>query len=216
MCKPPNVFLHEKAVVETDDIGEGTRVWAFAHLMPGCRVGRDCNIGDHCFIESNVRVGDCVTIKNGVALWDGIEVEDSVFIGPYAVFTNDPNARAEIKKDRRQFLPTYLKKGATIGANATILCGLTIGEYAFVGAGSVATKDVPDYALVYGNPATIRGWMCRCGQKLFQTSSPREAEQISNIALKQHRALTEQGGTVCPTCAARYERQGAGLRKITE
>ncbi len=159
-------FAHPQALVETDAIGEGTRVWAFAHVMKGAVVGKHCNIGDHAFIESNVTVGDGVTIKNGVAVWDGVSLGDHVFVGPNAVFTNDVNPRAEIKKSPEQFVTTQVHQGASIGANATIVCGVTIGRYAFVGAGTVVLRDVPAYAMVVGNPARQIGFMCECGERL--------------------------------------------------
>lgn len=159
-------FSHETALVESDEVGEGTRIWAFAHVMKGAIVGRNCNIGDHCFIESGARLGDHVTVKNGVSIWDGVMIEDDVFVGPNAVFTNVKNPRVQFKKDRSEFLPTAIQRGATIGANATILCGLTIGEHAFVAAGAVVTRDVPPYAIVAGNPARKRGYGCECGRRL--------------------------------------------------
>ena len=159
-------FIHPNALVETTDIGEGTRVWAFAHVMKGAVVGKHCNICDHAFVESNVTIGEGVTIKNGVAVWDGVTLGDHVFVGPNAVFTNDLNPRAEVKKTREQFVLTEVREGASIGANTTIVCGVTIGRYAFVGAGTVVIRDVPDYALVVGNPARQIGFMCQCGERL--------------------------------------------------
>lgn len=149
------VFIHRNALVESKDIGEGTRIWAFVHILKGAQIGKNANICDHCFIESNVIIGDNVTIKSGVYVWDGITIEDSVFIGPAAVFTNDKYPRSKNKKYRQ--LKTLLKRGCSIGANATILPGLTIGRRAIVGAGAVVTKSVPDFAIVYGNPAIIHG-----------------------------------------------------------
>jgi acetyltransferase-like isoleucine patch superfamily enzyme len=147
-------FCHEKAVVEPGaKIGERTRVWAFAHVLSGAKIGTDCNICDHVFIENDVQVGDRVTIKCGVQLWDGLRVEDDVFIGPNATFTNDIFPRS--KQYPEKFLSTHIRAGASIGANATILAGVTIGEKAMVGAGAVVTKDVPAYAIVAGNPAHI-------------------------------------------------------------
>lgn len=159
-------FKHPLALVESRNIGERTRVWAFAHIMDGACIGTDCNICDHVFIESHVEIGDGVTVKNGVSLWDGVTIADSVFIGPNAVFTNDKNPRAAVKKGRELFARTIAKQGASIGANATIVCGVTIGRYAFVGAGAVVTKDVPDYSLVVGSPARHVGYVCECGIKL--------------------------------------------------
>jgi acetyltransferase-like isoleucine patch superfamily enzyme len=163
---PPRFFVHPRALVETEAIGEGTRVWAFVHVMKGAVVGRDCNICDHAFIESNVVIGNGVTIKNGVAVWDGVSLGDHVFVGPNAVFTNDLNPRAEVKKTREQFVATEVQEGATIGANATIVCGVTIGRYAFIGAGTVVIRDVPAYGIVVGNPARQIGFLCECGERL--------------------------------------------------
>jgi UDP-2-acetamido-3-amino-2,3-dideoxy-glucuronate N-acetyltransferase len=162
----PSVFVHERSLCESEEVGPRTRIWAFAHVMRGAVVGSDCNIGEHCFIESGASLGNRVTVKNGVAVWDGVDIEDEVFVGPYAVFTNDRNPRVAFKKTRDAFLPTRIERGATIGANATIGCGLTIGEGAFIGAGAVVTATVPRYALMVGNPARRTGWMCACGERL--------------------------------------------------
>lgn len=165
MTRDASVFVHERALCESDQIGARTRVWAFAHVMEGARVGSDCNIGDHAFIESGARVGDRVTVKNCVLVWDRVTIEDDVFLGPNMVFTNDLRPRTAFKNPDA-FLPTLVKRGASIGANATIVCGITIGEGAFVGAGSVVLRDVPAHALVVGNPARRIGWACACGETL--------------------------------------------------
>ncbi len=161
---PP--FIHEKALCESDQVGEDTRVWAFAHVMKGARVGKKCNVGDHAFIEGGAVLGDRVTVKNAAQIWDKVTVEDDVFLGPNMIFTNDMNPRAAFKKDPARFLPTLVKKGATIGANATIVCGVTLGAHCFVGAGSVVIRNVPAHAVVVGNPARRIAWMCDCGEKL--------------------------------------------------
>ena len=166
-------FQHPQALVESDQIGPNSRVWAFAHIMEGARIGEDCNIGEHAYIESGVRLGNNVTLKNGVALWKGVSVEDDVFLGPYCVFTNDPNPRAYIKKGADSLLPTLVRANATIGANATILCGITIGRYAFVGAGAVVLRSVPDFALIVGNPGRQIGWICLCAHKLHLPATAR-------------------------------------------
>jgi UDP-2-acetamido-3-amino-2,3-dideoxy-glucuronate N-acetyltransferase len=159
-------FVHPKALVETSRIGAGTRVWAFAHVLDGAEIGRDCNIGDHCFIEGGASIGNNVTVKNGVSVWTGVTVEDSAFLGPHCVFTNDINPRSFIKKGPDGLLKTHIAKGATIGAGAVVVCGHRIGRYAFAGAGSVLIHDVPDFALVVGNPARQIGWICLCAKKL--------------------------------------------------
>ena len=166
--------VHPQSIVETQNVGNGTRIWAFAHVMKGVHLGANCNVGEHCYIESGVIVGDDVVIKNGVALWEGVTVEDRAFLGPNCVFTNDLFPRSKIVTER---LRTRVGEGASIGANATILCGIEIGRYSLVGAGSVVTKSVPDFALVVGNPARVRGYVCRCGEKL----SFLEEEQLTCI-----------------------------------
>jgi UDP-2-acetamido-3-amino-2,3-dideoxy-glucuronate N-acetyltransferase len=162
----PSVFVHPNALCESENVGPRTRVWAFAHIMPGAIVGADCNICDHAFIESGAKIGDRVTVKNNVLLWDKVTVEDEVFLGPNAVFTNDLTPRVAFKKAPEDFVPTLVRRGASIGANVTIVCGLTIGEQAMIGAGSVVTRDVPSHALMVGNPARRIGWSCVCGRKL--------------------------------------------------
>jgi len=152
--KRAGYFKHPRSIVESDDIGKGTRIWAFAHVLSGAKIGMDCNICDHTFIENDVIVGDRVTIKCGVQLWDGLLVEDDVFIGPNVTFTNDPYPRSKVYLEKYPL--TVLEEGCSIGANATILPGIRIGRYAIVGAGSVVTKDVPAYTLVAGCPAQVR------------------------------------------------------------
>ena len=163
-------FAHELARVESTTIGNGTRIWAFAHVLPGARVGMDCNICDHVFIENDVVVGDRVTVKSGVQLWDGVRLADDVFIGPNATFTNDPFPRSKAYQHEPHV--TVVERGASIGANATILPGVRICQNAMVGAGSVVTKDVPANAIVSGNPARIAGY----------TKSSRDAEPPQNDA----------------------------------
>lgn len=148
-------MIHPNALVESPDVGAGTRVWAFAHILPQARVGRDCNICDGVFIENDVVVGDRVTVKCGVQLWDGVTLEDDVFVGPNATFTNDPFPRSRVRPDA--FPRTLVRRGASIGANATLLPGITIGAGAMVGAGAVVTRDVPDGTIVVGNPARVVG-----------------------------------------------------------
>lgn len=153
----PSFFQHSHALVESNRIGKGTRIWAFVHVLPGAVIGEDCNICDHVFIENDVVVGDRVTIKCGVQLWDGVMLEDDVFVGPNATFTNDMFPRSKQYPD--SFSRTLVQKGASIGANATLLAGITIGENAMIGAGAVVTKDVPPNAIVVGNPARVKGYV---------------------------------------------------------
>ena len=161
-----SVQIHESAYVdEPCEIGAGTRIWHFSHVMSGCRVGRDCVIGQNVLIGSNVVVGNRCKIQNNVSLYDGVILEDGVFCGPSCVFTNVNNPRAEIER-KDQFRRTPVRRGATIGANATIVCGHEIGAYAFIGAGAVVTRDVPPHALMAGVPARRIGWMSRAGARL--------------------------------------------------
>ncbi len=151
-----NYFVHPSAICESQAIGDKTRIWAFAHILPRARLGQDCNVCDHVFIENDVAIGDRVTIKCGVQVWDGVTLEDDVFVGPNVTFTNDPFPRS--KQYPAAFSKTLVRKGASIGANATILPGITIGMHSMVGAGAVVTRDVPPYAKVVGNPARIIGY----------------------------------------------------------
>lgn len=178
-----NVFIHPSAIVETDKIGDNTRIWAFSHVLKGSIIGEDCNICDHTFIENNVQVGNQVTLKCGVYLWEGITLEDDVFIGPNATFTNDLVPRSKQYPD--EFLKTYVKKGASIGANATIIAGNTIGAYAMIGAGSVVTKDIPNNTLWYGNPCEFKGYICDCGKKL-------SSDLCCAVCEKQYKLLESQ------------------------
>lgn len=159
-------FVHEKALCESSKVGKGTRIWAFAHVLPEASIGENCNIGEGVFIENRVIIGNGCTIKNGVSLWDCVTLEDDVFVGPNAVFTNDFTPRAFIKRGISLYRPTLVRRGATLGANATLICGHTIGEYAMVGAGCVVSKDVPPHALVVGNPMRVIGRVCFCGFRL--------------------------------------------------
>jgi len=165
------VFIHDEALVESPSIGEGTRIWAFAHVMPDVTVGVDCNICDGAFLESGAKVGNHVTVKNHVLIWDRVDVHDYVFLGPNVVFTNDLRPRVALKKGRDGFMPTVVKAHATIGANSTIVCGTTIGSYAFVAAGALVHRDVADHALVLGNPGRAVGYVCACGERVAVEST---------------------------------------------
>ncbi|WP_456443369.1 acyltransferase [Thermococcus sp.] len=176
-----NFFVHPLAVVEEGaEIGEGTRIWHFAHVRKGAKIGKNCNIGKDVYIDANVEIGNNVKIQNGVSVYHGVKVEDDVFLGPHMTFTNDLYPRA-FNQDWK-VVPTLVKRGASIGAHATIVCGVTIGEYAMVGAGSVVTRDVPPFGLVYGNPARLKGFVCYCGRKLEEKDKIGEDEE--NVIFK--------------------------------
>jgi len=162
----PQYFAHSTVIIdEGAEVGEETRIWHFSHLMPGCKVGSHCNIGQNVFIDNNVSVGNRVKIQNNVSLYNGVEVEDEVFLGPSMVFTNVINPRSFIER-KNEFRRTIIRKGATIGANATLLCGIEIGAFAMIGAGAVVTRNVPPYALMTGNPARQTGWVSEAGYTL--------------------------------------------------
>jgi acetyltransferase-like isoleucine patch superfamily enzyme len=160
----PGAFIHPQALIDPGAVvGTGTRVWAFAHVCNGTVIGKECNLCDHTFFEQGVRLGDRVTIKCGVYLWDGVTLEDDVFVGPQVAFTNDLRPRSENRAFK--LAKTFLRRGCSVGANSTLL-PVTVGRWAMVAAGSVVTRDVPDFALVRGNPARLAGWVCRCGEAL--------------------------------------------------
>ena len=186
-------FAHETAVIDPDcQIGEGTKIWHFSHIMSHCIIGQQCSIGQNVVISPEVTIGNRVKIQNNVSVYTGVICEDEVFLGPSAVFTNVINPRsAIIRKD--EYKLTLVKKGATIGANATIVCGISIGKYAFVGAGAVVTKNIPDYALVIGNPARQTGWMSEYGHKL---------------------KFNPDGLAVCPESQDKYQLENGKVSKI--
>jgi UDP-2-acetamido-3-amino-2,3-dideoxy-glucuronate N-acetyltransferase len=193
-----NYFVHESSYVdEPCEIGEGTKIWHFSHVMAGARIGRRCNIGQNVVVSPDVRIGDNVKIQNNVSLYTGVELEDDVFCGPSMVFTNVTNPRSHVSR-KDEYRATLVKRGASIGANATVVCGHTIGRYAFIGAGAVVTHDVADYAMVVGNPGRIVGWMCRCGIKL----------QLSREAHANERAT-------CSACGASYLTQGGSITETS-
>lgn len=190
-------FVHESSYVdEPCEIGEGTKIWHFSHVMKNSRIGKRCNIGQNVVISPDVRIGDNVKIQNNVSIYTGVELEDDVFCGPSMVFTNVVNPRSHVSR-KDEYRKTLVKRGASIGANATVVCGYMIGRYAFIGAGAVVTKDVPDYALVVGNPGHVAGWMCQCGIKLD---------------LSRHAENSEQ--TVCNACGKKYAKENGVVREI--
>jgi UDP-2-acetamido-3-amino-2,3-dideoxy-glucuronate N-acetyltransferase len=186
-------FKHESSYVDQPaTIGEGTKIWHFSHVLPGCEIGGNCNIGQNVVIGPRVRIGNRVKIQNNVSVYEGVELEDEVFCGPSMVFTNVFTPRSGTPRNSSSdYLKTLVKRGASIGANATIVCGNTIGEYAFVGAGSVVTKDVPAYAVVYGNPARVHGYACECGVKLAFTNERAGCAECG-------RSFEKAGGIVRP------------------
>jgi acetyltransferase-like isoleucine patch superfamily enzyme len=190
------VFVHPKGLCESDEVGPGTRVWAFAHILKGARVGAGCNVCDHAFIEGGAIIGDRVTVKNAVLIWDGVTVEDEVFLGPNMVFTNDLTPRAAVRKGPGELLPTVVRRGATIGANATVVCGLEIGAHAFVAAGAVVTRDVARHALVAGNPAQRIGWVCACGRRLKDSTGHDAPAERERYAIDTN--------LVCESCGRHY------------
>jgi UDP-2-acetamido-3-amino-2,3-dideoxy-glucuronate N-acetyltransferase len=164
-------FAHESCYVDEGAVvGEGTKIWHFSHIMSGARIGRVCNIGQNVVVSPDVMIGDNVKIQNNVSIYTGVTLEDDVFCGPSMVFTNVVTPRSHVSR-KHEYQKTVVKRGATLGANSTIVCGHDIGRYAFVGAGAVVTRSVPDFALVVGNPARVAGWMCRCGIKLASGST---------------------------------------------
>jgi len=184
-------FIHPTSIIDKPcEIGEGTKIWHFCHIMGETKIGKNCVIGQNVFIGKKVSIGNNVKVQNNVSIYEGIILEDNVFCGPSMVFTNVLNPRSHISR-KHEFKQTIVKKGATIGANATIICGHTIGEYAFIGAGAVVTKDVPPYALVVGNPARIVGWMCECGIKLQFASDT----------------------AICPACGKKYKKENGLIKE---
>lgn len=191
-------FAHETAVIdEGSKIGAGTKIWHFSHVMTGCKIGEQCNIGQNVVVSSGVTLGRNVKVQNNVSIYTGVTCEDDVFLGPSMVFTNVINPRSHVNR-KEEYMRTLVKRGASIGANATIVCGSTLGAYSFVGAGSVVTRDVPDYALAYGNPARVQGWMCQCGVRMeFHPAGDHEE-------------------SLCSVCGSRYTKKGQQVQPIKE
>ncbi len=192
-------FVHESSYIdEPCVIGEGTRIWHFSHVMKDCVIGKRCNIGQNVVVSPNCAIGDNVKIQNNVSIYTGVILEDDVFCGPSAVFTNVINPRSPVPR-KDEYMTTLVKTGASIGANATIVCGTTLGRYCFIGAGAVVTRDVPDYALCYGSPARLRGWVCSCGEKL-DTEPPEEGVETVE----------------CPACGLYYRHEGQKLKLLDQ
>ncbi len=183
-------FVHPSSYVdEGARIGRGTKIWHFCHVMPGAVIGERCNLGQNVVVMPGTRIGNNVKIQNNVSIYEGVILEDDVFCGPSCVFTNVVNPRSHVPR-KHEYRPTVVKRGGSIGANATLLCGVTLGEYAFIGAGAVVTSDVPAYALMVGVPARRVGWMCQCGERLSPAG----------------------GRAVCSSCGTAYEEANGALR----
>jgi UDP-2-acetamido-3-amino-2,3-dideoxy-glucuronate N-acetyltransferase len=195
--KPAKYFAHESAYIDDGAvIGEGTKIWHFCHVMSGARLGRDCSLGQNVVVHSTAVVGNGVKIQNNVSLYDAVVLEDDVFCGPSMVFTNVINPRSHTPR-RDQYKPTIVKRGASLGANCTIVCGNTVGTHAFVGAASLVTRDVPGHALVFGVPAVLQGWMCTCGVRLALGTDSTGEQQA-----------------VCGDCGRRFARKGHVVEEI--
>lgn len=191
-------FVHSSSFVDDGAvIGEGSRIWHFSHVLPGARIGRNCILGQNVNVDRDVVIGDGVKVQNNVSIYKGVTVEDGVFLGPSCVFTNVINPRAFIER-KHEFRPTRVGRGASVGANATIICGHDIGEYALIGAGSVVTKAVPAYAMVVGVPGRIAGWVCRCGERLGLGARVPEGAEVH-----------------CAACGDEYQGTEGGLRGMT-
>lgn len=183
-------FVHESSYIDDDvEIGEGTKVWFFCHIQKGARIGMNCSLGQNVNISNNVKIGNGVKIQNNVAVYEGVEIEDDVFCGPSCVFTNDLTPRAKYPKGHENYKKTVIKRGASIGANATIVCGHTVGEWALIGSGAVVTSDVRKHALMLGVPARHKGWVCECGELL-------------------------KNGLVCSKCGRKYIETDEGLEEV--
>jgi len=190
-------FAHESSYVdEPCEIGAGTKIWHFSHVMKDCVIGQDCNLGQNVVVSPGCTIGNNVKIQNNVSIYTGVIIEDDVFCGPSMVFTNVINPRSHVER-KSEYKQTLLKKGATIGANSTIVCGITLGRYVFVGAGAVVTKDMPDYAMIYGNPARIKGWTCYCGVKLDLSAADDSQEKCK-----------------CSSCGKEYNKSGHSVTEV--
>lgn len=199
MSSEKEYFVHESSYIDQPcEIGKETKVWHFSHIMRDCKIGERCNIGQNVVISPGCRVGNNVKIQNNVSVYTGVVLEDDVFCGPSMVFTNVINPRSHVSR-KDEYKTTLVKTGASIGTNATVVCGVVLGRYCFIGAGSVVTRDVPDYAMIYGNPARLRGWVCNCGAKLDFVVSSDERQQAQCIA-----------------CGLRYSRIGQTVTELSQ
>jgi len=196
-----NYFVHESSYVDENvEIAEDTKIWHFSHVQSGTKIGKKCSVGQNVNVGNNVTIGNFVKIQNNVSVYEGVELEDYVFCGPSMVFTNILNPRSEFPQRGSEFyIRTLVKKSASLGANSTIVCGVTIGKYAFVAAGAVVTKDIPDFGLVMGNPARLSGWMCACGKKLNLKADGRSEESAT-----------------CTKCGRQYRKQGFIVSEVGE
>lgn len=197
--KQQDFFVHESSYVdEPSQIGKGTKIWHFSHVMRDCVIGDGCNIGQNVVISPGCKLGNNVKVQNNVSIYTGVVLEDNVFCGPSMVFTNVVNPRSHVPR-KDQYRETLVRHGAAIGANATIICGVTLGQYCFVGAGAVVTHDVPDYGKVFGNPARLKGWMCNCGIGLNLSADP---------------DTTEAGA--CESCGRNYSKVGLNVTEVSQ
>jgi UDP-2-acetamido-3-amino-2,3-dideoxy-glucuronate N-acetyltransferase len=188
-----SIFIHESSYVDDGaSVGDGTKIWHFCHVMPGAVIGERCNLGQNVVVMNGVRLGNNVKVQNNVSIYEGVELEDDVFCGPSMVFTNVMNPRSHVSR-KDEYRKTLVRRGSSIGANATIVCGVTLGEYSFVGAGAVVNHDVPPYALVVGVPARRIGWMCQCGER-----------------------LPDSGSGTCRSCGTTYESAGGVIRRLSK